>query len=165
MSHALSVIKRDHRAVKIEYKKYKAARTATEKSKIVAKILDSLEAHARMEEELFYPVVREEGNAKARTLIEAAYAEHEEMKMLVERLRTEEGELGFGMKLDELMAGVLHHVKEEEGELFPEVEKSIRDEELEDLGRRMDEVSPSRGERPVRQMAKRVGAEARAFVR
>lgn len=165
MPHAHAVIKRDHRAVKIEYKNYKAARTANEKSRIVTKILASLEAHVRMEEELFYPMVREEGSAKVRTLIETAYAEHEEIKMQIKRLRSERGDLGFGMKLDELMAGVLHHVKEEEHELLPEIEKSVNGEDLETLGTRMDAVSPSRGERPARQLAKRIGAEARALVR
>jgi iron-sulfur cluster repair protein YtfE (RIC family) len=143
MSNAITIIKRDHRAVKADFKRFQETKQESEKLKLAQGLFDALDAHARMEEQYFYPIVREEGNAKAKELIDGAYAEHGEMKELIERFRMEEDTEGLDMKMDELMAGVLHHVKEEEEILLPEVQKSLSDERLEELGSEMATMSPS----------------------
>lgn len=163
MANAIAVIKRDHRDVKTEYKKFVGARTEAQRATIANRILDSLEAHAFMEESLFYPTVRENGGAKVRELIENSFNEHTEMKLMVTRLREEMGDPAFAMKMDELIGGVLHHVKDEEGKLLPEVRRAVRSDILEELGDRMDELSPSSGKTLPEQLAERARAEAAAL--
>ena len=45
---------------------------------------------------------------------------------------------GFGAAVAMVTAGIKHHVKEEEQELFPKVEKNFEKEELEALGDQME---------------------------
>ena len=45
----------------------------------------------------------------------------------------------FEQKLKVLMEDITHHVQEEEGQMFPKVEKVIGNAELEELGERMEE--------------------------
>jgi hemerythrin superfamily protein len=164
MTNAITIIKRDHRAVKTDYKKFQGARTDSEKQKIAAKIFDALDAHAKMEETLFYPAVRAEANAKARNMIDSSLAEHTEMKTLIKRFRSEKEEEGFGMKIDELLAGVMHHVKEEENVLLPEVKKHMKEERLQELGDDMEKLSPSRGQTLGAQVTERLQAEGEALI-
>ncbi len=45
----------------------------------------------------------------------------------------------FEPKLKVLMEDITHHVQEEEGEMFPKVEKIIDSAELKELGKQMEE--------------------------
>src|ERR1700687_1242248 len=125
MANALHIIKRDHWALKTDYKKFQGVPTFEEKKHMAEIVFNALDAHGSMEEEYFYPVIQKEGNPKARRIIEKALEEHAEMKKLISRCRSEVDEFSFQMKIDELFAGVMHHMKEEESKLFPEVEKSV----------------------------------------
>jgi hemerythrin superfamily protein len=161
MSLPTTVIKRDHRAVETEYKKFQSAKSAPEKRRIAHKIFESLDAHAKMEERFYYPAVVRDASAKARKMIEEARIEHAEMKEMIRRFMREKGGPGFGMKVGELLAGVMHHVKEEEKELMPEVDRSMKKEKLEELGEKMDKVSPTRGQTMGKQLVDRVRANAK----
>lgn len=159
MTNAIKIIKRDHRAVKTDYLTFKAAK-GNPKKHLAEKIFAALEAHAHMEETIFYPAVAKEASAKARKLITSALAEHKEMKQLIQRFRREEDAMGFDMKVDELLAGVMHHVKDEESELLPEVGDSMPKERLEELGTQMDPISPSHGQTLAKQIRTRLTSEA-----
>ncbi|MDP9130859.1 MAG: hemerythrin domain-containing protein, partial [Candidatus Binatota bacterium] len=102
-----------------------------------------------VEEEIFYPAVK---NAiEASELVDEAEKEHREAKSLISQLEKTSGqaygEADFNAKFAELMQAIRHHVEEEEGEMFPQVEDSGLD--LSALGARMmkrkQEISKSVG--------------------
>jgi hemerythrin-like domain-containing protein len=72
------------------------------------------------------------------TALESA-EEHLQMKTLLRAIdRLSEGNERFNAKLKALMDDVEHHVKEEEGELFPKVETRFPGEWLEEMGRELE---------------------------
>jgi len=91
-----------------------------------------------VEEEIFYPAVKKA--IAAAELVDEAKKEHQEAKSLISQLKNarhqDDGEDGdFEAKFAELMQAIQHHVEEEEGELFPQVEDSELD--LSALGTQM----------------------------
>lgn len=164
MANALAIVKRDHRAIKTEYKKFEAA-NESERKRIAERIFKALEAHALMEEELFYPIVSTEGSTEARNMIESSLAEHAETKQLIQRFRREQDWLGFGMKINELLAGVMHHVDEEEHTFLPLVRDSLSKTRLEELGLAMENASPTHGQSFSHQIGDRIKSDAKLFTK
>ena len=104
---------------------------------MVETICNELTVHAQIEEEIFYPAMREA--FEHADLIDEAAVEHASIKQLVEELQgMGPGEGLYAAKVKVLGEYVRHHVKEEEGELFPKVKKT--DLDLAALGAKMSEV-------------------------
>jgi len=134
---AIALLTHDHREVEKlfkEFEKAKKAKDARRKAEVVRLICAALKAHAEIEEEIFYPAVR---NAiEEQDLMDEAEVEHGGIKGLVAEL---EG-LGprddlYDAKVTVLTEYVKHHVKEEEGQMFPKVKKAKLD--FEALGSKM----------------------------
>jgi iron-sulfur cluster repair protein YtfE (RIC family) len=88
----------------------------------------SLTVHAQIEEEIFYPAAREALGDEGEDLLNEAKVEHESLKKLIAKIE----ESGSDDELFEASVKVLgeyveHHVKEEEGELFPKLRESEMD--------------------------------------
>src|SRR5690606_35891345 len=91
-----------------------------------------------VEEELFYPSVKDEVN-DSEDLVNEAIVEHSSAKELVKQISTMKGdEELFDSKVLVLKELIEHHVEEEEDEMFPKVRKSALD--LESLGEEIAEV-------------------------
>ena len=126
---AIKLLTADHREVDALFKKVEAAKDdESAKADIVLQICKALSVHAAIEEEIFYPAARDALSEKGEDLLDEAEVEHESIKSLVEQLKTAEpsDEL-YDAKVKVLMEYVKHHVKEEEGELFPKVKKTDLD--------------------------------------
>lgn len=127
---AIVMLKADHKVVKGLFKKLKGHDVS-----VVPKICKELTVHAKLEETIFYPAIR--------PLIEAldvneAYEEHHVVKFLIGELESMTSkDDNYEAKAVVLMEMVEHHVEEEEGELFPDVRKSMGRNELKELGTRM----------------------------
>jgi len=92
----------------------------------VETICNELTVHAQIEEEIFYPAMREA--FEHADLIDEAAVEHASIKQLVEELQgMGPGEGPYAAKVKVLGEYVRHHVKEEEGEIFPKARKSKLD--------------------------------------
>ena len=134
--NAIELLKDDHARVKQSFKEFEKldqADTAT-LQEMVRAVCAELKVHTTIEEEIFYPAVREA--IEDEDLMNEATVEHASAKDLIEQLE--------GMKADDPMLSatftvlgeyVLHHVKEEESEMFPQVRKAELD--LDDLGAKM----------------------------
>lgn len=103
----------------------------------------SLLLHAQLEEDVFYPEIRV---ARTEDFVSASLDEHGDVRRLITILsgtRPESRE--FQSALVELKAAVDAHIAEEEGELFPEVERLLSREQVSELGgalqRRLGELS------------------------
>jgi hemerythrin superfamily protein len=137
---AIKLLKSDHDEVEelfAQYEKQKNKNGGT-KGDLIEKICTALTVHAQIEEEIFYPTVREALEDEGEELLDEAEVEHQSLKSLVEQLETmsPDDEL-FDAKVKVLSEYVKHHVKEEEGELFPKVKKS--DLDLNELGAELSE--------------------------
>jgi len=131
---ALVLLMNDHRQVETLFQEYENANA--DHSALVLQICMALDVRARIEEEIFYPEVQ--GALENSDLVSEALAEHASAKQLIAQIRqgVHQPER-LNNLLMELRQQVMHHVQEEESELFPQVEASGLD--LNDLGRRLSE--------------------------
>lgn len=124
---AIEMLSADHKMVKGLFKQFAALKKDNgendEKAALVRKICQELTIHASIEEEIFYPAVRaaiDDGD-----LMDEALVEHAGAKALVAQLEEMDprDEL-FDAKVTVLGEQIAHHVKEEEGEMFPKAKKA-----------------------------------------
>jgi hypothetical protein len=132
---ATNLLIRQHTEVKALFKAIEDAPNRVAKTKLFEELARALVAHDAIEREIFYPACRKTlGMTK---LLGEALVEHGVIEFcLYEADRARKSE-DFEYKSKVLSEMVLHHVKEEERELFPEVEKAFSLAELEALGKRM----------------------------
>jgi hemerythrin superfamily protein len=121
---ACDLLDADHKAVKKMFKEYdelteSKARGAMQKKKDLAQqICHELTVHAQIEEEIFYPAVREV--LKEKDLIAEAAVEHQTAKDLISQIQgMGEPDEMFDAKVKVLGEYIDHHVKEEKNEIFP----------------------------------------------
>ncbi|HEX6297713.1 MAG TPA: hemerythrin domain-containing protein [Burkholderiales bacterium] len=135
---AIEMLKEDHAKVKKAFKEFENMdRSDTETCRqVVQTVCDDLKVHTTLEEEIFYPAVREA--IEDEDIMNEASVEHETAKMLIDQLENmEPDDPNYYATFTVLGEYVMHHVKEEEGEMFPQAKKS--DIDLEALGTRMKE--------------------------
>jgi hemerythrin superfamily protein len=134
---AIAMLTADHKRVKTlfsEFDKLKEEGSDEEKSAIVEQICNEMKIHAQLEEEIFYPAVREAIDDS--DLMDEAIVEHAGAKELITQLEeaSPEDDL-YDAKVTVLGEQIDHHVKEEEGDMFPKARKAKVDSEA--LGERM----------------------------
>ena len=128
-SDAISMLKADHDLVKKLFKDFESAETTREKSAIARQAILELKIHTTIEEELFYPAVRKAlkksiGKEETTDLMDEADEEHHVAKLLIAELETmKASDDHWAGKFTVLSESVLHHVKEEETEMFVEARK------------------------------------------
>ena len=136
---ALKLLKSDHKEVSDLVKKYQGGRLSKDRKVAIAKqICMALSVHAQIEEEIFYPAAREAMRG-GDDLLDEAEVEHGSIKELVAAIQDaspDDDDL-FEARVTVLGEYVKHHVKEEEGELFPKIRKS--DMDLAEIGRQLME--------------------------
>ena len=123
---AIALLMADHKRVKklfADFAKLRDEGSDEEKSSIVEQICNELKVHTTIEEEIFYPAVRKA--IEDSDLMDEALVEHAGAKELVAQLEdaSPEDEL-YDAKVTVLGEQIEHHVKEEEGEMFPKAKKA-----------------------------------------
>ena len=126
-SDAIALLKADHKKVKglfVEFNKLcEAEASGEEKGEVAAKICMELTVHAQAEEEVFYPALREAGVKQA--IMDEAHVEHAGAKDLIAQISSmQPDEPLYDAKVLVLGEYIDHHVKEEEGEMFPKAKKA-----------------------------------------
>lgn len=126
---AISLLTQDHANVKAMFEQYEELgdRALASKKKLAQKICIELTKHATAEEEIFYPAVRQ-ASGENEDLIDEATVEHASAKeLIVQILSMEPGDELYDAKIKVLSEQIEHHVKEEEGEMFPKARKAKLD--------------------------------------
>ena len=118
---ALEFLEADHEAVRRLFDEYRqlAANEApdTRRKALAEQICMALTIHAKLEEELFYPAVRQR---VGKEVMNEADEEHHVAKLLIAELDAMDGsESHFDAKFLVLAEIVRHHIKEEEGAMLP----------------------------------------------
>ena len=135
---AIELLKADHKVVEGYFKEVEKAEPA-KRPAIFAKIKADLDAHAHIEENIFYPALKADGNEQLVDIVLEGIEEHHQIKMFLAELDSLSGKAEeFEPKLTVLIEDTRHHVKEEEGEMFPLTKKQFDKKVLEDLGAKME---------------------------
>lgn len=114
---AIDLLKNEHDSVKDLFDRFKKAGDRRAKAKIASQALDALKIHAALEEEIFYPAVRQH---VGKDIMNEADEEHHVAKVLIAELEAMDGRGDhFDAKFNVLAENVLHHIKEEESEMLP----------------------------------------------
>ena len=135
---AVKLLTADHRAVKALFQEYQELvdhdAEDDEKLAVARQVCMMLTVHAQIEEELFYPAAKTA--IKETELVDEAAVEHASAKELIAQIEASDpSEDLFDAKVKVLGELIDHHVKEEEGELFPQARKSKMD--LQRLGEKL----------------------------
>ena len=149
-----TMIRMDHSQVLAVFHRYKPDVLPAKKRALVTNACLSIEIHAQLEEEIFYPALREVLSGDE--VLEKSEPEHAQMRTLIGELRGLMGregptdEAACDEKFFELMRLVMHHVADEETRLLPAAERLLRDQ-LGRLGidmtkRRLELIKPHAAE-------------------
>lgn len=136
---ATALLESQHRKVEALFKKLEHGRS--DPRTVLEDLANALAAHMAIEQEIFYPRVKELDS----DVINESYEEHAVAELALKRLlMTDPEEESFMARVTTLKELIGHHVKKEEEELFPTVEKKIDETDLAQLGKvmkaRFDEV-------------------------
>ncbi len=125
----LTMLKGDHKNVKALFAEFEDA-SPRKRQDIAHTAIQELEIHAELEEGLIYPAIRR--GIDDDELMNEANEEHHLVHVLIAELKElEPSDEAFAAKFTVLGELVKHHVKEEEGQMFPQALKAKIDwEEL-----------------------------------
>lgn len=143
------MIRFDHSHVLLTFHQYTTSKKPAVKKALADTICSALEIHATLEEEIFYPQIRQLNPALP--VLQKSVPEHQEMRRLIGELRAcDPASARHDALLLELMRDVLHHVADEETVLLPEAETTLGSDRLSELGvkmskRRMALLKPQAG--------------------
>ncbi len=130
-ANAIGLLKHDHRMVEELLDRFEASEDADAKLELAQEICQTLTLHAHIEEQLFYPALREAG--MAHELLDEAEVEHHMVKQLISELDGAQADASlFDARVKVLGEYVKHHVQEEENEIM--VEARLLDIDLDALG-------------------------------
>ena len=138
MPNAISMLKADHVAVKRLLKELNATtdRAVKERVRLVNEIEREIKTHSQIEEEVFYPAFKAATEkTDAVDMFYEAEEEHHLVDMLLPALvHANPKSHEFEAKAKVLMELIEHHVKDEEGEMFPKARQVFDEDQLRQLG-------------------------------
>ena len=136
--NAIELLKEDHRKVEHLFGKVKATEEDEHKA-LFEKIKAELDVHTHIEETIFYPKMKEADNKELEDVIAEGYQEHYQAKTLLRDISNlvDDSE-AFEPKLKVLMEDITHHVQEEEGKMFPQIEEIFDEATLKEIGKEME---------------------------
>jgi hemerythrin superfamily protein len=148
--NALTLLKQDHNNVDALFTRFEqlGQDDAAEKREVVDKIIEHLAVHAAIEEQVFYPAVREQVEGSNDIVLEALEEHHVAKLTLSELEKMAPTDERFDAKVRVLIESVRHHATEEEEELFPKVRDALTNEQLNDIGEALDKAKETAPTRP-----------------
>jgi hemerythrin superfamily protein len=115
----------DHKKVKKMFDQFEKIKEEDDDAKqmLIEKCCAELTIHAQLEEELFYPALR--NTIEELDLVDEAEVEHATAKQLISELSSmQPGDALYEAKFTVLGEYVKHHIEEEEKEIFAKAKKS-----------------------------------------
>lgn len=136
---AIALLKADHNKVKRLLNELETTTERGEKirAELFSTIKGELTLHEIVEEEIFYPALK--SHPRAKEVVLEGYEEHNVVDKLMSELEdlpvTDER---WGAKATVMKENIEHHIEEEEGEMFQKARQVFDEDELEELGTRME---------------------------
>lgn len=137
---ATKLLKQDHDEVKkiLEKLDKTTERGVKTREELFTKLKSELTVHETIEEEIFYPALKE--HPKAKEIVLEGYEEHHVVDNIMGEIsRTSFDDETWGAKFSVMKENVEHHIEEEEGEMFKTARQVFSKQELEELGARMEQ--------------------------
>ena len=137
---AMSLLKDDHRKVKkllaeLESTTERGVKTREE---LFTKVKQELVVHEAIEEEIFYPALKE--HPKTKEIALEGYEEHHVVDTVMAEIEgVAYDDEKWGAKFSVMKENLEHHIEEEEGEMFAKARDIFDRDALESLGERMQE--------------------------
>src|SRR6266478_1087167 len=138
---AIALLKTDHATVKKMFEKEGTLtnKDSEKKASLFNQIAAALGVHAAIEEEIFYPAVKKARSEHVKDEVREAYEEHKQIKGLLAQVSSiTPADETYDMKIKVLKEDVEHHVKEEEGEMFPDAKRFLGESRLVELGAQLE---------------------------
>ena len=136
--NAITMLTDDHRDVKrlLDELETTTERGIKTRHELFARIKALLSVHETIEEEIFYPALRDHPKTKDMAL--EGYEEHDVVDSIMSQLEAlPVDDETWGAKATVMIENLRHHIEEEEGEMFPTARKVFDEAELKELGDRM----------------------------
>lgn len=145
---AITLLKEDHQKLKkiMDELEKTTERGVKTREELFGRLMAELTVHEKIEEEIFYPAVKERAQTKKlEEIIAESYQEHHFVDLVAAELKkTPFDAEEWGAKFKVMKENIEHHaIEEEEGNLFPKVRRAFTAEELKDLGTQMLELKQS----------------------
>ena len=135
---AISLLKSDHDRVKklLEEGDSTTERGVKTRTELFQTLKKEMMVHERIEEEIFYPALKQ--HPKAKEIVLEGYEEHHVVDEIMGELeKTDVSDEKWGAKFTVMKENIEHHIEEEEGEMFPQARQVFDKEELRALGEQM----------------------------
>jgi len=163
MNDPMTILKADHREVKQLLKSLADSSEGREREASLEQLSSALTLHMQIEEQLLYPLVKQNVGAEDE---EEAEIEHGLAREGLEKALSMRSAPGFGAVIEMLQAGIEHHVKEEEGEILPELKDSMERADWLALGdaiarQKAEAGMPVNGQKTTRRSSKRSTTSSR----
>ena len=135
---AIQLLKDDHEKMKklLSEAEQTTEQAAKRREEIFTTIKEELTVHETIEEEIFYPALKD--HPKTKEIALEAYEEHHVVDMVMAEI---EGvafdDETWAAKFKVMKENIEHHIEEEEKEMFKQARDAFEKQELEDLGARM----------------------------
>jgi len=137
--NVIEVIKKDHEKVSAMYSQYESTTDIEQRRTLSHDIIKDIVQHSEVEQALVYPLLKyrvpQGRKDEDQFLHDRSLSEHQNIReLLYEVDHTDVDDASHPQKMKRAIDAVLEHVKEEETEVLPELEKNYTVEELERLG-------------------------------
>jgi hypothetical protein len=139
MPNAIELLEDDHKKVKklLEQGDDTTENAVKTRTELFAKIKHEMEIHEAIEEEIFYPALKE--HPKAKEIVLEGYEEHHVVDQIMSELgATDVEDERWGAKFSVMKENIEHHIEEEEDDMFKKARDVFSGEELDALGERME---------------------------
>ena len=134
---ATRLLKQDHDKVKGLFEKFEQAEADDQKRLLVTQIIKELQVHTSIEEDIFYPAVRQADEETAELVREGLEEHHVADTLMREIQALDVSDPQLEAKMTVLKENVEHHVEEEETDMFPGLRQKLGADTLEQLGEQM----------------------------
>ena len=135
---ALTLLKADHDKVKklLDELAKTTERGVKTRSELFATIKGELTIHETIEEEIFYPALK--NHPKTKEIALEGYEEHHVVDMVMAEIEgVSYDDERWGAKFKVMKENIEHHIEEEENEMFKQARQVFDESELEALGEQM----------------------------
>jgi hypothetical protein len=133
--NAIDLLKKQHKEVKALFSKIEEAKGA-QKRELFEELAANLAAHDGIERKIFYTAC--EAELGKSDILGESIVEHGVIEFMLYRTELSSENEDFEYELMVLKEAVMHHVKEEEDELLPKAKRALSEEQLEELGAKME---------------------------
>ena len=138
---AIALLKDDHDRIKKLLAEGEETTERAEKTRtqLFDTIKEEMLIHERIEEEIFYPALKQ--HPKAKEIVLEGFEEHHVVDEVMGELEaTGVTDERWAAKFTVMKENIEHHIEEEEGDMFKTARQVFSNEELEQLGAKMAEL-------------------------